>query len=490
MPPRTAAPRARPWPGLRGVRPAQTARRAPAPAPPRSRDAPRAAHARSRALLPGEAARRRPGGARSRPGAAGGSGAAAGGSPAAPRAAPARAARAAPRTPSAAPRGERGPQRGVERLIEEDPRVARALLAELQLQRPQLPAVRRQVPIARRARIDRHRSHGLELLERHRAGKGEFELGTADEVRDERIVTQRRELPYDGADLVGSLVEVRDEDGDAASGAAEQRALEGRPRGPDAPGLELLELAEHAVIVLAAAVGPAARGAATAERHEGEGVALAEGEQRERGREHAPEGELRDAVLLVPHRVAGIEHDAHGHRRLGLGFAHEVAVRPREEPPIEPAEVVAGLVAAVLAELEPGALQPARVHAEHEAVHHAPGHQRQVTERRERARVEQRHRSGLDGAFTPASSRSVTWSAVTPSASARKFTSTRWRSTGGATARRSSRVTAKRPSSSARALAQRTSAWPARGPAPHRTSSRTSPSDVCAGREARTRRVV
>src|SRR5256884_291752 len=61
--------------------------------------------------------------------------------------------------------------------------------------------------------------------------------------------------------------------------------------------------------------------------------------------------------------------------------------------------------------------------------------------------------------------------ALRPAASAAKLITSRWVSTVGATARRSSSSGIGRPSSAARALAPRIKYWDARGPAPHDTNS-------------------
>ena len=103
------------------------------------------------------------------------------------------------------------------------------------------------------------------------------------------------------------------------------------------------------------------------------------------------------------------------------------------------------------------------------AVHDSPRDELEIGDRGERHRV--RANSLISG-----SRREAAWtisSASMPSASAWKFTSTRWRRTGSATARMSSKSTTVRPSSSARALPPSSSAWPARGPAPQRTHLRT-----------------
>ena len=64
------------------------------------------------------------------------------------------------------------------------------------------------------------------------------------------------------------------------------------------------------------------------------------------------------------------------------------------------------------------------------------------------------------------------WSEVTPSLSAAKFTTMRWRSTGLASARMSSRATCGRPWTRARAFAPRIRNCVARGPAPQANCSR------------------
>src|SRR5262249_14133560 len=102
------------------------------------------------------------------------------------------------------------------------------------------------------------------------------------------------------------------------------------------------------------------------------------------------------------------------------------------------------------------------VQAGEHALHHLACANLEGPEARQQRRVE-RH------AFVSRRSSAITLRESTPSASAWKLVSTRWRRTGSASAPTSSTETAGRPESAARAFAPRIRACDARGPAPQLT---------------------
>src|SRR5690606_20136090 len=162
-----------------------------------------------------------------------------------------------------------------------------------------------------------------------------------------------------------------------------------------------------------------------------------------------------------------------------------VAVELAVGLPVHVPQLVAGRVLLVLGELHALALVGALVLAGEDALHHRARAQADPGEARERLGIEQRH--GSAQAPTSATSRSMSWRLVTPSLSAVKLGSTRWRRTGRASAWTSSMLAAKRPLRIARALAPSTRYWLARGPAPQVTCCWTNPGTPASlGRVART----
>ena len=91
------------------------------------------------------------------------------------------------------------------------------------------------------------------------------------------------------------------------------------------------------------------------------------------------------------------------------------------------------------------------------------------------------HRAATGSATTASRSLSISRSLVTPSASASKLSRRRWRRTGRALARMSSKATLKRPASRARTLPVSASACTARGLAPNRTWPATSGNGLRSG---------
>src|SRR5581483_5462296 len=142
------------------------------------------------------------------------------------------------------------------------------------------------------------------------------------------------------------------------------------------------------------------------------------------------------------------------HVRLGFVFLDVVAVGPRPQPPVHPPDVVSRHVAAMLGEVDRGAEVRRLVQPVDEAVAHRARHQIEVADAREDHRIhearagdggwrvaaEQTH-IPLRGSGTACSRRSTRMSVVIPSDCAWKLVMTRWRSTGCASARMSSKLT-------------------------------------------------
>jgi hypothetical protein len=68
-------------------------------------------------------------------------------------------------------------------------------------------------------------------------------------------------------------------------------------------------------------------------------------------------------LVGLRHRGSGVQHDPQCQRTLSFGLAHEVPVGTREQFPVDLAQVIAGLIAPVLRELQAAAALLAGVQA-------------------------------------------------------------------------------------------------------------------------------
>ena len=112
-----------------------------------------------------------------------------------------------------------------------------------------------------------------------------------------------------------------------------------------------------------------------------------------------PGATSRARRVVLRHRRAGIDQQPHRQRAFALGLAHEEAVRARVELPVDLAQLVAGLVGAVLRELQPGAAAAAVVQAD---ALHADARDAQV---RRRSFSRARTCGGMQSAMRPARTR-------------------------------------------------------------------------------------
>src|SRR5262245_25459980 len=167
-------------------------------------------------------------------------------------------------------------------------------------------------------------------------------------------------------------------------------------------------------------------------------VALARNQMRKRGRGHASVPKLRVRALGKRHRRAGVDdHYRREVRRLAKLLGVD-AIGAGNELPVHVLQIVAGTIVTVLAELGAVTVKRTAMQAGHEAFSKNARHELEVADSAQKTRVEYaagrvRHVTGTDSSSWP-----TTWSASTPSASAWKLSSTRWRRTGSATARTSS----------------------------------------------------
>src|SRR5262249_11212359 len=151
---------------------------------------------------------------------------------------------------------------------------------------------------------------------------------------------------------------------------------------------------------------------------------------------------------------------------LGVVLLDVQFVLPAVDLPVEVAQVVAGQVLAVRGELHGEADVGAAVQTLEEALHRGARDQLQVLQRGEQPGVHQVALGTVEaashGSATTLRRRCTNASASTPSARAWKFSTSRCRITGTATARTSAKSTWKCPRRRARALAPRIRYWAAR----------------------------
>ena len=198
----------------------------------------------------------------------------------------------------------------------------------------------------------------------------------------------------------------------------------------------------------------------TVERHETDAVALAMDQVRQAGSQNPGVIELRDAAAAVVHRLRHVEQHREVHVRLGFVLLDVVAVGPRPDAPIHPANIVTGHVPTMLGEINRRAEVRRLVQAVDEAVAHRSGHEVQVPDTREHNGIHearagnggrrvcaQQNSSPIPsymperGSGTAASSRSTRISVVMPSDCAWKLVMILCRSTGCVSARTSSKLT-------------------------------------------------
>jgi hypothetical protein len=121
---------------------------------------------------------------------------------------------------------------------------------------------------------------------------------------------------------------------------------------------------------------------AVGEARESNGVALLHGKVAQRAGDLAGVLDLCDAGRAEAHRAAGVDDEATAQVRVGLELFHIVAVRTAEGPPVEPAQVIAGDILAVLGEFDARPAMRARVPARDVALHGAAGQERHARQAR------------------------------------------------------------------------------------------------------------
>src|SRR6516164_4529561 len=83
-----------------------------------------------------------------------------------------------------------------------------------------------------------------------------------------------------------------------------------------------------------------------------DGVALLYGEVAEGSCQLAGEFDLGDASRSESHRAAGVENETAPQVGVGLELLHVKAIRPAEDTPVEPPQIVTGNIFAIFGEFD------------------------------------------------------------------------------------------------------------------------------------------
>ena len=222
-----------------------------------------------------------------------------------------------------------------------------------------------------------------------------------------------------------------------------------------AAGLEPVERVQHLVEMFQR--GGMRSTMSSVEGDQADAIALALRQVGQARGQHLAVVELGDRAAAVIHRAGHVEQQVQVGVGVGLEFLDVEPVGAREQAPVDAAHVVAGHVGAVLGEIDRHAEHRRAVQAADEAVDHAARDQFEVVDPGQHRRIDEAFTRYLardfsllstsapyipePGSGTVSSRRSISASVVTFSDSAWKLRNTRWRSTGPASARMSSKST-------------------------------------------------
>src|SRR5688572_10602684 len=250
------------------------------------------------------------------------------------------------------------------------------------------------LPVSVSEAVGYHRDSltGLQVLEARRLGEREGKLRGIEHMKYDEIITATAEVTERVEHARRRLVEVGYHDDDAAlpqvlSALAERRIECGRLRLAAVAVAEAVEGVEHMGEVPRA--GWYVLEHVALEGYEAHPVALALREPEQARREEARVIELGNLAAAIPHRRRAIQQ----HHDCCIGLRFELLevepVGPRPELPVEPPQVVAREVGAMLREIgrEPEvrrAVEPA-----HETLDHRAREQLQVRDAREDTRIDE-----------------------------------------------------------------------------------------------------
>src|SRR6202000_2731412 len=109
-----------------------------------------------------------------------------------------------------------------------------------------------------------------------------------------------------------------------------------------------------------------------------DGIALHKSQPTQRGRQVPRIIDLGELAVAMIHGEAGIDQQPPRNTRLDIRLPDIVTVRTGITLPVEPAQIITGLVTAVLTELQPRSLDLALVDTGHKPVYRPARRQRQV----------------------------------------------------------------------------------------------------------------
>ncbi len=172
-------------------------------------------------------------------------------------------------------------------------------------------------------------------------------------VEDDQVVATEPQRRHRIEDRFGLVIEVRNDDEDAATPEVLRQFVQRPFQVPGAPGLQAIQHVQHRLHVLGGRRHVLDDGVVKGD--EPDAVALMVHEVGQTRREDARVFELGDAAAAVVHRLRHVHQHREVHVRLGFVLLDVVAIRPRPQPPVHAADVVARHIAAVLGEVHGGA---------------------------------------------------------------------------------------------------------------------------------------
>ena len=261
------------------------------------------------------------------------------------------------------------------------------MLRQARLQRLDVLLDHRPVLRAERLRHDRHLVGRLQVLERRRVVVLEIHFARVEHVEHDQVIAEKPQRFDRFEDVVRLVVEIRDEEQDAAAlevlgHLLERLAQVARPRRFGA-----IERVQHDVEVLRRRRH--VRHDLGVERHDADPIALLLRHVGEARAEKRPVLELRHPAAREPHRLRDVEQNREV--RVGVGFVllDVEAVGAREQAPVDAPDVVARHVAAVLGEVDRRAEIRRTVQAVDEPVDDRSREQIEAADPREDDRVDE-----------------------------------------------------------------------------------------------------
>ena len=195
----------------------------------------------------------------------------------------------------------------------------------------------------------------LHVHEPHRPVELEVQLERVEQVKQRKVVFLKTQVLQGVPQFVAVAKAVGQDDDERASSGLLGQLVQHRDEARPASGPRLAKRVEDDLQVGGVAARRDLGGGFLRDVQESGGVALVDDEVAERGGETLGVVEPGAVLARESHRAAAVEHDVAAQVGLGLEFLEVIAVGACEDAPVEPPDVVAGDVVAVLGELDAGA---------------------------------------------------------------------------------------------------------------------------------------